>query len=747
MLIRKPSKSLKIITRAWIAILGALVTACGGEQGTAHRESGTARMADRLEQIARTIDPNQYRFANSLRVEAMRRMQPPPDLQGRLKFNAELAEELLYAGRLEEAIGQFEQQLAEIESSVGHTASELTLRILALKIRNLLAIAHLKRWEQENCVVARMSSRCVMPIRKEDRHPADEFALSGVRVYASLLEPDVASLTARWLLNVGSMMAGDYPEHVAEQWRIPPETFESDYDVQHFRDIAPAHDLDVLGHAGGSIMDDFDADGYLDIMTSSRGLRDQLRYFRNSGDGTFSERTTAAGLEGIVGGLNLVHADYNNDGYLDVLVLRGAWVQEGHPNSLLRNNGDGSFRDVTEEAGLLEPFLPTQAASWGDYNSDGWIDLYIGNESTGRARNPSQLFRNNRDGTFTDVAQEVGAVVLGFVKGVVWGDIDNDGRLDLYISRLDGGNVLLHNNGPDASGRWSFTDVTREAGVREPIESFPTWFWDYDNDGWLDIFVSGYRATPGDLAAEYLGLVHQAEPPRLYRNNGNGRFSDVTAATRLDRVLCTMGSNYGDLDNDGYSDFYAGTGHAQFQAMVPNRMFRNAGGRFFQDVTVSGGFGHIQKGHGVAFGDLDNDGDQDIYATMGGAMEGDVARNVLFDNPGHGNRWITLRLEGVRSNRAGIGARIKITVDTEEGPRDIYGTVSSGGSFGANSLQQEIGLGQAKAILGLTITWPSMQTDTYASLPMDRIYAIREGDPAPVPLTLDRLVLSRKRAP
>src|SRR5687767_15342184 len=135
-------------------------------------------------------------------------------------------------------------------------------------------------------------------------------------------------------------------------------------------------------------------------------------------------------------------------------------------------------------------------------------------------------------------------------------------------------------------------------------------------------------------------------------------------------------------------------------------MFRNHGGRVFEDVTTSGGFGHLQKGHGVSFGDLDNDGDQDIYEVIGGWFSGDSYQNVLFHNPGHGNRWITISLEGVRSNRMGIGARLKIRVSTSKGPRDIYQTVSSGGSFGDSSFQQETGLGDATAIESIEVTWP-----------------------------------------
>jgi hypothetical protein len=208
-----------------------------------------------------------------------------------------------------------------------------------------------------------------------------------------------------------------------------------------------------------------------------------------------------------------------------------------------------------------------------------------------------------------------------------------------------------------------------------------------------------------------------------------------------------MGTNFGDLDNDGFRDFYVGTGDPDLRSIVPNRMFRNDGGRRFQDVTTSGGFGHIQKGHGISFGDLDNDGDQDIHVNMGGAFTGDGYQNLLYENPGHGNRWITLRLEGTASNRSAIGARIRIEVDGPGGPRTIHATVTTGGSFGSSSLQQEIGLGAATAIREVEIAWPgSGRVDRFSGLEPDRIYGIREGDSEPREIRLERLQLARHGA-
>jgi hypothetical protein len=239
----------------------------------------------------------------------------------------------------------------------------------------------------------------------------------------------------------------------------------------------------------------------------------------------------------------------------------------------------------------------------------------------------------------------------------------------------------------------------------------------------------------GDIASVHLGLPNGAERPRLYRNNGNGTFSDVTKLVGLDRLVLTMGANFGDLDNDGFLDCYFGTGEPDYRALLPNRMFRNAEGRRFQDVTTSGGFGHLQKGHAISFGDLDNDGDQDVYAVMGGAFPGDAFRNVLFANPGHGNNWVTLEMVGTRSNRDAIGARVKIRVSSSKGNRTVYQTVNAGGSFGASSLQLETGLGRDGVVEEIEVQWPRGKHIQRFKVPAgNRTYRIREGEPEAIPV-------------
>ncbi len=677
-------------------------------------------MAAVLDAIAAETDayPRSNAHANRARVRALRAVAPPTDPMQAVTYASTLGQELLRAGESEAAIAQFESILDQVDAlpSVFDAAHRLG-------ILDHLALSYLRLGEQENCIANHNSARCLLPITSDGVHALRRGSTAAAGLYGAILQESPEDLNSLWLLNLAIMTLGTYPDSVPEAWRVPPAALMAEDDIGRFVDIAKLVGVDVRGLSGGAVMDDLNGDGHLDIMASSWGLRDPLRLFIGTGTGTFEDRSHAAGLDGLVGGLNLIHADYDNDDDVDVFVLRGAWLAEGHPNSLLRNRGDGTFDDVTMEAGLYS-LHPTQTATWADFDNDGYLDLFVGNESNVHAgRHRCEYFRNNGDGTFEEVSDAMGLSVVGYVKAVVSGDYDNDGWLDLYVSRYGEPNLLLRN-----LGGAGFEEVGSNAGVREPLDSFPAWFWDYNNDGWLDLFVSGWRATAGDVAAEYLGRPGRDERPRLYRNNGDGTFTDVAQDMSLDHVMYSMGSNFGDLDNDGWLDFYVGTGDPNLRALMPNRMFRSDGGRRFLEVTASGGFGHLQKGHGVAIGDLDHDGDQDIYAVMGGAFEGDEAMNVLFENPGHGNDWITLELVGTISNRSAIGARIRVDVITGDGTRSLHRVVSSGGSFGASSLRQEIGLGTAHAIETIEVYWPaSGSTQRLHGVPKGQEIRITEG--------------------
>ena len=623
--------------------------------------------------------------------------------------------------RLHLAVGKDELRLGNNAKAVDHLLEAYRLSDKSLvQPAFQLAVAYFRLGETENCFLHPNPDRCILPIRGEGVHHDQTGARQAIRYLREVLEKQPAHLPSRWLLNLAYMSVGEYPEQVPHEHLVAPEKFAPEAPFARFVDIGPELGLDVLSLSGGAVADDFDGDGWLDLVVSDWDPSAQIRYFRNTGDGSFSERTREAGLTGILGGLNLIHADYDNDGDLDVYVLRGAWLGRSgqYPNSLLQNDGQGRFSDVTMAAGLGERHYPTQTGAWSDYDNDGDLDLYVGNEDA-----PSQLFRNEADGTFEDVAPQAGVTNGDMAKAVVWGDYDADRFPDLYVSNFGAPNRLYRNNGDG-----TFTDIARDAGVAFPFRSFPAWFWDFNNDGLLDLFVSSYERDVTDVAADYFGLpAERTEPDSLYQGDGRGGFRDVAMEMNLTRVTQPMGSNFGDLDNDGYSDFYLGTGYPEYEGLMPNLLFLNRRGSRFADVTTAAGLGHLQKGHGVAFADFDHDGDLDLFLEVGGAYAGDVFDNALFENPGFGNHWLAVRLVGEDSNRSALGARIEAVIREDGATRSVYRWVNSGGSFGANPLRQHLGLGRAKSVDLLEIYWPSSgATQQFRNVPAGQILEVTE---------------------
>jgi len=706
-------------------------------------------------------------FGRGLAEELERRLGTPiGDPAVRVGVRGRLAEELLRLGDPERAVELLEEARGIVEAA--ELAPELRHRLLYL-----LGLAWMQVAEERNCVAMHGARSCILPFAPEALHRDPEPARWAAEHFLRLLAEEPGEIQARWLLVLAWRVSGGDPEALPEAFRPPAGAFASEVPFPRWSDRAPELGTDAFDLAGGAVMDDFDGDGLLDLVTSTWDPCDGLEAFRNDGRGGFEEVTEEWGLGGQLGALNLVHGDFDGDGRLDLLALRGGWLGDDGRirNSLLANHlgdadpgdaaldgdsgGGGRFLDVTAAAGLAYPAYPTQTAAWADYDGDGDLDLYVGNESsTGRvyswqlARDPgrafpSQLFHNHGDGTFTDVARSAGATNDRFTKGVAWGDYDDDGDPDLYLSNL-GANRLYRNDGAGDDGRPRFTDVAPELGVTGPgSASFATWFFDYDNDGDLDLFVADYGARVRRVSASYLGLGEAGEPghPVLYRNDG-GRFTDVSRQLGFVRPLLPMGANYGDLDGDGWLDLVLGTGVPDLEALMPDVAYRNDGGRRFVDVTFAGGFGHLQKGHGVAFGDLDNDGDQDLLHQMGGAFPADGFANALYENPTRGRRWLTLRLRGRHANRFGIGARIEVTVGEGEGRRAIHRRVGSGGSFGGSSLQQEIGLGNAREIVSVTVRWPGSGTvQRFSGVALDRCYLADEERPELIPLDPPRIRL------
>ena len=601
------------------------------------------------------------------------------------------------------------------------------------KVLSQLALSYLRLGEKTNCLHGHLSESCIFPISFSGVHKDKYGSQEAIKRYEAILKSNPRNLEARWLLNIAYMTIGGYPLKVPAEYllKLLPDNAKN---FKPFVDIAPDLGLDKKTMAGGSIVDDFNNDGYLDIVLSSWDLDEKMSFFRNNGNGTFNDVSVLSGIAQFTGGLNILQNDYNNDGFKDIFVLRGGWKKEygKEPNSLLRNNGDGTFTDVTKESGLLS-FHPTQTATWADFNNDGWLDVFIGNETSSETvKHPCELYINNKNGSFTNLADQCNAAIVAFVKGVTSGDYDNDGWMDIFISTLNGKKILLKNEGK--GGKLVFKDVSEEAGLtKNQSQTFPTWFWDYDNDGWLDILVCEYQFTNSlawYAAAEALGSTKDiVGKVLLFRNRHNGTFEEVTEKVGLNKVAFAMGSNFGDIDNDGYPDIFLGTGNPQYESLVPNKMFQNIKGEKFLDVTSAARVGNLQKGHGVSFADLDDDGDEDIFIKMGGAFIGDAYQNSLFLNHGQNkNHWIGISLEGVKTNRAAIGARLKVTFRENGVKRSVYHDINSGGSFGANPLEAHIGIGSATVIDSIEIKWPvGNYVQEFKNIRADEHLKIKEG--------------------
>jgi tetratricopeptide (TPR) repeat protein len=653
-----------------------------------------------IDQVKRALTRNLAPEAASLRAG-----YTPFDI---IEGHVSLAQLHAYTGDLAQAVREYEQ---------AHRLAVVSNPASLPDLDQAIGAALVHKAEMDNGVYAAPGDRCLLSPRGSPPLARTEDFSAGERRFLSLLDANPDNLEIKWLLNAAHMATGGYPARVPPRHLIPPDAFASAEDVGRFVDVASASGIRSMSMAGGVIVDDFDNDGRLDILTSTANSCEPMQLFRRDESGMFVDRTAAAGLSGQLGGLNLNQADYNNDGCRDVLLMRGGW-ELAQRRSLLRNNCDGTFTDVTAAAGLLAPVTGSQTATWADIDNDGWIDLFVGNEDA-----PAQLFHNRGDGTFADIAQSAGVRRTAFTKGVVAGDYDNDGFPDLYVSNFRGANLLYRNNRDR-----TFTEVAAAAGVPGADRGFAAWFFDYDNDGWEDLFAASYFLSLEETARSYLGLPLNAAPMKLYRNMGNGRFADVTQAAGLNRALMPMGANFGDIDNDGFLDIYLGTGSPSYVSLAPSMLLRNRGGQSFVDVTVSSGTGEMHKGHGVAFADLDGDGDEEIVFKVGGATPGDAHAFRLFENPGHGNDWLGVKLVGVRSNRAAIGARITVTVEGAGGARrSIYRTVTSGGSFGASPLEQHVGLGKAARGVDVEVQWPaSGARQTFRAVPKNQVIEIRE---------------------
>ncbi|MEM0939922.1 MAG: VCBS repeat-containing protein [Bacteroidota bacterium] len=708
--------------------MGLLILAygCASDTRAPSTKNMSAYLSEKRDSAMASVNFPYYHDQVIKRMEDEKKGKPLP-LIGNLIYKYGLA--LLMKGQNEKCILEMKKF---IDRAFGQ--SEITPQ--SAPFYKVLALAHFRLGEVTNCIHDHSPQSCVVPIKGGGFHSFPEGVENAIPIYEKLLGFDSLDYQSKWFLNVAYMTLDRYPDQVEVTYLIPETLFQSHVDFPAFENKSMQANVALNNHAGGSIIQDFNNDGLQDIFTTGYSLSDQCALFINNGKGSFNNETKQWGLEGLTAGLNTLQADFDNNGFTDILILRGAWLGESGdlPNSILFNNGKRF-----EDKGLKTfgaSYFPSGSAAIADFDLDGYVDIFFANEfNNTREEMNCQLFRNLDGKTFKNVSSNIGLEISDFVKGAVWGDINNDSYPDLFLSIYGNENKLFVNR-QDENGKNFFEDITEKSGVKEPVYSFPCWFWDFNHDGFQDIMVFGYDNRESYLISDHylkelLSSDLLGETPRLYLNNGDETFTDYSDEAGLKKSIYAMGANYGDLNNDGFLDFYAGTGEFNLWASVPNQMFLNVDGHRFEDVTFAGGFGQIQKGHGVSFGDLDNDGDQDIYHQVGGAAESDVFHNMLFENPGFPNKWISITVEGVTANRSGIGTRIELEVkDETDRLRTFYHYINSGGSFGSNTLRAEIGIDASKNITKIRVIWPDdkVTIQTFQDVLPNRHYYLRQGE-------------------
>jgi hypothetical protein len=400
-------------------------------------------------------------------------------------------------------------------------------------------------------------------------------------------------------------------------------------------------------------------------------------------------------------------------------------------NRLFRNVG-GKFVDVSKRSGVADAGSGFVSV-WGDLDNDGYPDLVVANGVLKDGSTP-QVYRNKGDGTFTNVTLAVGIKeppTYGTI-GVALGDYDRDGDLDIFFNGLVNSPNRLYRN----DGGMRFTEVTRAAGLSgQPLHNgFVAFFTDYNNDTWPDLLVTSlapWDAVVGSLMKTFTlpdrSHVH-ADATRLFRNKKDGTFEDVTLPAGLAYPMGVMGAGVADLDNDGFVDFYFGTGDPQLSRIEPNRLFHNEGNGAFRDVTRALSLSQPgKKGHGVCFIDIDHDGDLELYAQLGGHYSGDHAENAFYRNlKGNQNNWLELELEGVKSNRFGIGASVVLTAGDATFQREVKGSEGFGST---NPYVLHFGLGKRTEIAAVTITWPGGSKQVVKGVKVNQRMKVKEGGP------------------
>lgn len=543
---------------------------------------------------------------------------------------------------------------------------------------------------------------------------AGNFA-AAVRTGTAALAIDSASERARFWLWQAAQKLGGYPADVAHEFRMSMQVGFEPPTVE-FEDVAAQIGLDKTCGGRGTAVFDFDGDGYLDVVIGAAHGGTGL--FRNKGDGTFTEVTVGSGLEDCVNSFAVSTGDYNNDGRPDLFVTRLGF----YPGEcvLYRNNGDGTFTDVTTEAGV-GCWGPGFAATWADYDCDGYLDLFVANNLGGLfdRKTPNRLFHNNGDGTFTEVAEQAGLRTDQPSICGAWGDYDNDGYPDLFVSNGVGRSQLFRNNGDG-----TFTDVSRAAGIDSPCFGSTAFWVDYDNDGWLDLVQCVW--SPPDDVIHTMRTGHapaHGKPLRVFHNNRDGTFTLRSRELGITGCWGTMSGNAGDFNNDGYLDLLLGNGSPHMDRNEPPVLLEADAHGTFHNVTFAAGLPFTGKGHGANLADLAGDGRLSLIVASGGAYPGDLLTTSVYRPVRLPGNYLNVRLVGTTSNRDAVGARLVLRA----GGRDQHRLVSGGSGFGCLPYEQHFGLGTVSRIDCIEVRWPNGLRQVVANPPVNRTVRLVEG--------------------
>jgi hypothetical protein len=489
--------------------------------------------------------------------------------------------------------GRFEEAATWAERAYDHAGLPGVPDGLQANLRALRGVIELRRGEVDNCQACVGPSSCIFPLDEQAIHRRQSGSREAIRHFTEYLHQRPDDLGVRWLLNVAYMTLGEYPDKVPREYLITLDRFRSKLDFGRFTNVAAKVGLGVRGPnmAGGSIFDDFTGDGLPDVFTTAYDLDLGASLFVNRGDGHFDDRSESAGLKGQVYSVNCAQGDYDNDGLLDVIMVRGGWENPA-PLSLLHNLGDGRFEDVTRAAGLGDP-IASQCAVWGDYDNDGLLDLFVCGEYVSDASdalftekstlvaekvNRCRLYRNLGGGKFEDIAERAGVWNERYAKAAVCGDFDGDGFLDIFVSNCGQENRLYHNGGDG-----TFEDVAPRLGLTEPRGGFSCGVLDFDNDGRLDLFVVGYTGWVNDWATNVLEpYTKPVSHAYLFKNMGAGGFCDISAQVGLNRMALGMGLGVGDRTRTASWTFTSPRGDRTTRRSCPTfctRMWRAGASR------------------------------------------------------------------------------------------------------------------------------------------------------------------------